>query len=87
MGIGRTQFVARYRDELGILASTGLVEGSVGDVYINRAHGVAFKRPNGWEFEAVEQTAESQAGNRFEFEGLDEEAVAEYIRSRQIHAP
>jgi hypothetical protein len=87
MGIGKSAFLKRFHEQLHVLAAAGLVEGQVGDLYLNRAHGIAFRLPAGWTLQDAQQTANSQAGISLEFEDLDAEAFAEYLRSCSIHTP
>jgi hypothetical protein len=87
MGIGKSAFLRQFFDQLSVLAGSGLVDGQVGDMYLNRAFGIGFRIPSGWVVQDAQQTANSQAGNSFAFEDLDTEAFADYTRSRPIHAP
>jgi hypothetical protein len=87
MGIGRREFLAQFGAAIAFLTTTsGALAAVVGDLYLNRRHGIAFRKPSGWTFQDLRDVGTSKEAMVLEFDGLTPELWVEALRSEPMFA-
>ena len=85
MGIGRREFLIQFSGALAVLAKTESAVGILEDLYLNRRHGIAFRKPHEWEFRDIRDIGRTKQGMLLEFENFDSAAFAEYLANDTTH--
>jgi hypothetical protein len=84
MGIGRREFLLQFGAVIASLAATsGAAAAAVDDLYINRRHGIAFRKPQGWEFHDLRDIGRTKAGMLLDLDGFDPDAWAEMLSAQK----
>lgn len=86
MGIGRREFLLQFGAAITTLASLGRAAAFVEDLYVDRRHGIAFRRPAGWTYESLAEATRTKSGMLLDFAGFDPERWAEFIQQDEKYA-
>src|SRR5688572_10384609 len=83
VGIGRREFLKFVGTGLTALASTASPAAtSIGDLYINRKLGIAFRKPTGWHFDDLREMGLIKAGQLLDLD--DSDAARDLVQSVEL---
>jgi hypothetical protein len=71
MGIGRREFLRLFNAGIAAAATPTAAIAILNNQYINRRLGIAFEKPEGWEFADVKQMADVKAGQVLDLDDVE----------------
>lgn len=87
MGLGRERFIAEFPEAAEFLRREPPAASTIiGDLYLNRLRGIAFKKPPTWELISLPGARSAQEGIQLQDPEMSD-AVREYVQSDDTHAP
>ena len=86
MGIGRREFLRQFGSVISVVASLGRAAAFVEDLYVDRRHGIAFRRPRGWTFEDLAEVSRTKEGMLLDSDDFDPVRWSEFIRTDRTYS-